>query len=112
METLISVRGLDLKILPNPHRHGLLQRRVDLTWTHPTFSFITRQTLTGLYPSKVDSLAFAIKSPSTLNEDDVPTLADLRLFSSGGGSELLEWDIDNMCVRVRLNVIAYAVSSL
>ena len=35
-----------------------------------------------------------------MDSEDVPSLADLRLFSTGGGSELLEWDILNGCIRV------------
>ena len=30
----------------------------------------------------------------------VPSIPDLRLFSSGGGSELLEWDMTKNAVRV------------
>lgn len=41
-----------------------------------------------------------IRYPDDLNEDDVPSCSDLRLFSSGGGSELLEWDMDCACVQV------------
>ncbi|PBK77057.1 WD40 repeat-like protein [Armillaria solidipes] len=57
------------------------------------------KTLPGLYPSKVDSLAFSIRYPRQLRFDEVPNLDALRLFSSGGGSELLEWDTDRCCVR-------------
>lgn len=32
--------------------------------------------------------------------DDVPSVSDLRLFSTGGGSELLEWDIVHATIRV------------
>ncbi|KAJ7042469.1 WD40-repeat-containing domain protein [Mycena alexandri] len=58
-----------------------------------------RTTLAGPYPSKVDSLAFAIRHPGDLNTEAVPSCSELRLFSSGGGSELLEWDMDRGCVR-------------
>ncbi|KAJ7932627.1 WD40-repeat-containing domain protein [Mycena leptocephala] len=58
-----------------------------------------RTTLAGPYPSKVDSIAFAIRFPDDLTTDTVPSCSELRLFSSGGGSELLEWDMDRGCVR-------------
>ena len=60
------------------------------------------QTLTGLYPSKVDSLALVIRYPDELGPDDTPSCSDLRLFSSGGGSELIEWDMDHSCIKVAL----------
>ena len=41
-----------------------------------------------------------IRHPEDLGEDSVPTLSDLRLFSSGGGRELLEWDLERSCIRV------------
>ncbi|KAF9073758.1 WD40-repeat-containing domain protein [Rhodocollybia butyracea] len=66
-------------------------------------AWVIRKTLPGLYPSKVDSLAFIIREPHTLKEDQVPTVSDLRLFSSGGGSELLEWDMEGSCVRRTIN---------
>jgi U3 small nucleolar RNA-associated protein 4 len=61
------------------------------------------QTLSGLNPSKVDSLALTLKHSDDLHEDDVPSLSDLRLFSSGGGSELTEWDVVHGTIRVRDN---------
>ena len=61
------------------------------------------QTLSGLNPSKVDSLALTLKRPDDLHDDDVPSLSDLRLFSSGGGSELTEWDVVHGIIRVRAN---------
>jgi len=63
-------------------------------------SLIPLQTLPGPYPSKVDSLAFVIRHPDDLTEDDIPSQSDLRLFSSGGGSELVEWDLEKSCIRV------------
>jgi U3 small nucleolar RNA-associated protein 4 len=51
-------------------------------------------------PSKVDSLALTLKRPDDLHEDDVPSLADIRLFSAGGGSELIEWDVPHGTIRV------------
>ncbi|KAJ7492841.1 WD40-repeat-containing domain protein [Mycena latifolia] len=62
-------------------------------------AWVIRSTLSGPYPSKVDSIAFAIRHPGDIPEDAVPSCSDLRLFSSGGGSELLEWDISRGCVR-------------
>jgi U3 small nucleolar RNA-associated protein 4 len=58
------------------------------------------QTLSGPYPSKVDTLTFTLRHPENLSPGDVPVLSDLRLFSTGGGSELLEWDLSKCCVRV------------
>ncbi|KAI0963284.1 hypothetical protein AcW1_000403 [Taiwanofungus camphoratus] len=74
-------------------------------WTGPDNKYqapqawVVRKTLAGPYPSKVESLAFAIKFPDQLAEDEVPSLANLRLFSAGGGSELVEWDLERACVR-------------
>ncbi|OSX67759.1 hypothetical protein POSPLADRAFT_1176689 [Postia placenta MAD-698-R-SB12] len=62
-------------------------------------AWVVRKTLAGPYPSKVDSLAFAIKFPDSLGEDEVPTVSNLRLFSAGGSSELVEWDLQRACVR-------------
>ncbi|KAJ7706417.1 WD40-repeat-containing domain protein [Mycena rosella] len=58
-----------------------------------------RTTLSGPFPSKVDSIAFAIRHPGDIPTDSIPSCSDLRLFSSGGGSELLEWDMGRGCVR-------------
>ncbi|KAF8168321.1 WD40-repeat-containing domain protein [Crassisporium funariophilum] len=62
-------------------------------------AWVTQKTLPGPYPSKVDSLAFVIRHPDDVGADDVPSQSDLRLFSSGGGSELLEWDLERSCIR-------------
>ncbi|KAI9460248.1 WD40 repeat-like protein [Lactarius psammicola] len=56
-------------------------------------AWVLRKTLSGLIPSKVDSLALTLKHPVDLRGDDIPSISDLRLFSTGGGSELAEWDI-------------------
>ncbi len=58
------------------------------------------QTLSGLIPSKVDSLALTLKHPVDLRGDDIPSIFDLRLFSTGGGSELAEWDMVHATIRV------------
>ncbi|KAF9229647.1 WD40 repeat-like protein [Gyrodon lividus] len=58
-----------------------------------------RKTLPGPCPSKVDSVALTIRYPDTFPSDNLPSCSDLRLFSSGGGSELLEWDIARSSVR-------------
>lgn len=52
--------------------------------------------------SKVDSLAFTIKSPEEIASEEVPSWSNLRLFSAGGGSELAEWDIEKGTIRVRI----------
>ncbi|KAL0579813.1 U3 small nucleolar RNA-associated protein [Marasmius crinis-equi] len=54
------------------------------------------KTINGLYPSKVDSLAFIIRDPDEIKPDEVPALSNLRLFSSGGGSVLIEWDMERL----------------
>jgi hypothetical protein len=46
-----------------------------------------------------------IRHPDDFQPDDVPSCSDLRLFSAGGGSELLEWDMDHASVRVRMKNI-------
>lgn len=66
------------------------------------------QTLSGPYPSKVDTLTFTLRYPENLTPGDIPALSELRLFSTGGGSELLEWDLSRGCVRVSyLSVYAF-----
>ena len=66
------------------------------------FSLIaSTKTLVGPYPSKVDSLAFTLRDRDALGDDEVPSLSQLRLFSAGGGSDLIEWDIERGCVQVR-----------
>lgn len=52
------------------------------------------QVLAAPSPSKVDSMAFAIRHPSLLHPDEVPKPTNLRLFSCGGGSDVVEWDIE------------------
>ncbi|KAF9036469.1 WD40 repeat-like protein [Hymenopellis radicata] len=75
-------------------------------------AWVVSKTITGLYPSKVDSLAFSIKDPQHSKDDDVPPLSALRLFSSGGGSEVIEWDIEQLCVRRTLGSQAGAIWSI
>ncbi|PCH33429.1 WD40 repeat-like protein [Wolfiporia cocos MD-104 SS10] len=62
-------------------------------------AWVVRKTLSGPYPSKVDSLAFVTRLPDQVAEDDVPTWANLRLFSAAGSSDLVEWDIEQGCIR-------------
>ncbi|KAI0296605.1 WD40 repeat-like protein [Russula brevipes] len=62
-------------------------------------AWVVKKTLSGVNPSKVDSLALTLKRPDYLHQDDVPSLADLRLFSAGGGSELIEWDVLHGTIR-------------
>ncbi|KXN83554.1 U3 small nucleolar RNA-associated protein 4 [Leucoagaricus sp. SymC.cos] len=63
------------------------------------FAMLIMQTMPGPYPSKVDSLTFVIRHPDDFDADDVPSISDLRLFSSGGGSELLEWSLEKSYVK-------------
>ena len=51
------------------------------------------QILYGPNPSKIDTLVFTLKFPYLHSANEVPALSDLRLFSAGGGSELVEWDL-------------------
>ncbi|KAG0702695.1 WD40 repeat-like protein [Suillus ampliporus] len=71
-----------------------------------------RKTLPGPCPSKVDSLAFTLRYPDIFPSDTVPSCSDLRLFSSGGGSELLEWDISRSCVRRTISSQGGAIWSI
>ncbi|KAG1757881.1 WD40 repeat-like protein [Suillus lakei] len=71
-----------------------------------------RKTLPGPCPSKVDSLAFTLRYPDMFPSDTIPSCSDLRLFSSGGGSELLEWDISRSCVRRTISSQGGAIWSI
>ncbi|EGO03768.1 hypothetical protein SERLA73DRAFT_102051 [Serpula lacrymans var. lacrymans S7.3] len=62
-------------------------------------AWVVQKTLAGPSPSKVDSLAFTLRHPDTFTPTHVPSHSDLRLFSSGGGSEVVEWDLQRGCVR-------------
>ncbi|KAH9947650.1 WD40 repeat-like protein [Amylocystis lapponica] len=62
-------------------------------------AWVVRKTLAGPNPSKADSIAFSIRFPDQTAEDEVPSSENLRLFSAGGGSELVEWDIEKCCIR-------------
>ena len=48
----------------------------------------------------MDSLAFALRHPYLHSYGEVPSLSDLRLFSAGGGSELVEWDVNRGTILV------------
>ncbi|KAG8994177.1 U3 small nucleolar RNA-associated protein, partial [Tulasnella sp. 427] len=52
-----------------------------------------KRTLTGPLRSKVESIAFALRSPRRHDLRNPPGLSDFRLFSSGGGTDLVEWDL-------------------
>ena len=43
---------------------------------------------------------FTLRYPHLVAFNEVPPLADLRLFSTGGGSELVEWDIGSGTILV------------
>ncbi|KAF8499460.1 WD40-repeat-containing domain protein [Gautieria morchelliformis] len=57
-------------------------------------AWVAKKVLPGPVPSKVDSLVFTLRS-RRCDFYDVPQLKDLRLFSAGGGSEILEWDLES-----------------
>ncbi|TBU35023.1 WD40 repeat-like protein [Dichomitus squalens] len=69
-------------------------------WTGPNprsqapQAWVVRKTLIGPYPSKVESLALTFRSSRRAAQEEVPSWSNLRLFSAGGGSELVEWDIE------------------
>lgn len=71
-----------------------------------------RKTLPGPCPSKVDSLAFTLRYPDIFPSENIPSCSDLRLFSSGGGSELLEWNISHSCVRRTISSQGGAIWSI
>ncbi|KAI0336048.1 WD40 repeat-like protein [Cubamyces sp. BRFM 1775] len=62
-------------------------------------AWVVRKTLVGPYPSKVESLALTFRSPRRAAQEEVPSWSNLRLFSAGGGSELVEWDIEQGCIK-------------
>ncbi|KAI0768510.1 WD40 repeat-like protein [Trametes elegans] len=62
-------------------------------------AWVVRKTLVGPYPSKVESLALTFRSPRRAAQEEVPSWSNLRLFSAGGGSELVEWDIEKGCIK-------------
>ncbi|THH28127.1 hypothetical protein EUX98_g6062, partial [Antrodiella citrinella] len=62
-------------------------------------AWVVKKTLGGPYTSKVDSLAFTIRDPDLVASDETPSLSDLRLFSTGGGSDLAEWDLEKGTVK-------------
>ncbi|TFY69046.1 hypothetical protein EVJ58_g640 [Rhodofomes roseus] len=66
-------------------------------------AWVVRKTIPGPNPSKVDCLAFTIKNPDQVGDNEAPTLENLRLFSTGGSSELVEWDLERACIRRTLS---------
>lgn len=60
----------------------------------------------------MDSLAFTIRDPDLVPADQTPALSDLRLFGTGGGTDLAEWDIERGTIRVRLTHTHHAFSKL
>ncbi|KAL5495652.1 UTP4 [Sanghuangporus weigelae] len=66
-------------------------------------AWVLSKVLYGPNPSKVDSIVFILRYPHLLAYNEVPTLADLRLFSAGGGSELVEWNIVSGTILRTLN---------
>ncbi|KAL1952190.1 hypothetical protein VTO73DRAFT_1339 [Trametes versicolor] len=62
-------------------------------------AWVVRKTLVGPYPSKVESLALTFRSPRKAAQEEIPSWSNLRLFSAGGGSELVEWDIERGCIK-------------
>ncbi|TRM61425.1 WD40-repeat-containing domain protein [Schizophyllum amplum] len=75
-------------------------------------AWVVRKTIAGTYPSKVDALALVIRYPDLLEDDQVSSITDLRLFSSGGGNELVEWDMNRGCIRRTINSQGGAIWSI
>ncbi|KAG2750794.1 WD40 repeat-like protein [Suillus brevipes Sb2] len=97
------------------HANGnidLLEWTAEEGETQASQAWQVRKTLPGPCPSKVDSLAFTLRYPDIFASDTVPACSDLRLFSSGGGSELLEWDISRCCVRRTISSQGGAIWSI
>ncbi|KAG8903326.1 U3 small nucleolar RNA-associated protein [Tulasnella sp. 403] len=92
---------------PSPARHwfgtlavGRINGEIELyEWTGAaTQSFspqawALRKVLPGLQNGKIESLAFSIRQPRRFSLNNPPSLHDLRLFSTGGGTDVLEWDL-------------------
>ncbi|KDQ13643.1 hypothetical protein BOTBODRAFT_33349 [Botryobasidium botryosum FD-172 SS1] len=57
-------------------------------------AWVVRRTLRAPKPSKIESLVLALRYPESLSQPDVPGYSDLRLFSTSGGSDLFEWDLE------------------
>ncbi|KAG1766452.1 WD40 repeat-like protein [Suillus occidentalis] len=97
------------------HANGnidLLEWTAEEGETQASQAWQVRKTLPGPCPSKVDSLAFTLRYPDMFASDTVPACSDLRLFSSGGGSELLEWDISRSYVRRTISSQGGAIWSI
>ncbi|KAI0651628.1 WD40 repeat-like protein [Trametes meyenii] len=62
-------------------------------------AWVVRKTLVGPYPSKVESLALTFRSLRRAVQEEIPSWSNLRLFSAGGGSELVEWDVEKGCIK-------------
>ncbi|KAH7104113.1 WD40 repeat-like protein [Auriculariales sp. MPI-PUGE-AT-0066] len=58
-------------------------------------SWVLHKILYAPVPSKVDNLIWVLRDPNSLRPGQTPILDDLRLFSAGGGSELLEWNLES-----------------
>ncbi|KZS96154.1 WD40 repeat-like protein [Sistotremastrum niveocremeum HHB9708] len=61
-------------------------------------AWVLNKILAGPIDSKVDSLVFTLRDPYPLHIERAWDLSNLRLFSAGGGSELLEWDLETGAV--------------
>ncbi|KAF8527947.1 WD40 repeat-like protein [Hysterangium stoloniferum] len=57
-------------------------------------AWVLHKVLPGPVPSKIDSLVFSLRRNNIL-PSGIDHLHELRLFSSGGGSEVLEWDLSS-----------------
>src|SRR5258708_251885 len=75
--------------------------------------WIVRKILRGPATMKIDSIAFSIRNPYSDSIGFAPSSLDLRLFSTSGGNNLLEWDLQTGLIKVCLTLqIRVAILSL
>lgn len=60
--------------------------------------------------SKIDALALSIRDPHLVPEDSVPENSNLRLFSTGGSSELVEWNLNSGVILVTVSIFSRKIS--
>lgn len=75
-------------------------RKVSLLAVHLRLVDDDPQTLPAPMKSKVENLAFSMRNPKRHSVYHPPSLADLRLFSSGGGTDVVEWDVPSGTILV------------
>jgi hypothetical protein len=108
--TLKSTNGAVVQTNKNVPRLGWSPGQVPLSSPCPNVSNTTLcQVFAGARPSKIDSLAFTLRLPSTFPPSDVPQLEDLRFFSTSGSDQVFEWNIQSGTVLVgQVSPVIYA----